>query len=151
MLIKSILLALLLVFIPTNAYADGCTENCVVEINCTTGVTIIREMTPQELANRPVYTPVITPEPVTQTTTESVTPSEPAVTPSADTATVIASMPQPPVLDTTASVNKVVVNASTNTATVLPLTVDEIIALWLLDWEAWFREWSAYMNENWSW
>jgi hypothetical protein len=157
MLTKSILAALLLVMIPTNAHADGCTENCVVEINCTTGVTIVREMTPQELANRPVFNPI--PEPVTQATpvtpapTQPVTPapSEPVVIPTVDTSTVIASMPQPPKLDTTTQVNKVIVNASTNTATVLPLTVDEIIDMWLRDWEAWFFHWSAYMNEYWSW
>ena len=159
MLTKSILAALLLVMIPTNAHADGCTENCVVEINCTTGVTIVREMTQQEIANRPVFTPIVIPQPVTQPAaitpapTQPVTPapSEPVVLPVVDTATVIASMPAPPKLDTTASVNKVIVNASTNTATIIPLTVDEIIDLWLISWEWWFKEWSAYMNEYWSW
>ena len=29
--------------------------------------------------------------------------------------------------------------------------VDEIIDMWLRDWEAWFFHWSAYMNEYWSW
>lgn len=160
---RLVLLSLVLVLVPQSASADGCTENCVVEINCTTGLTIVRQMTPQELANRPVFTPISepvsqpTPEPTSQPISEPVnpTPSAPTdtavVQPTVETSTVIASMPQPPVLDLQAPANKVIVNASTNTATVVPLTVDEIIAMWLINWEAWFEHWSAYMNEYWSW
>jgi hypothetical protein len=154
MLNKSILLSLLLVFVPANAYADGCTENCVVEINCTTGVTVVREMTAQELANRPVFNlmpePVATPtpQPTTETINNPVIESVVTPTPS-DTATATI-MPQPPQLKISETQNKVIVNAATNTAEVIPLTIEEIIELWLINWEVWFARWSEYMNEQYS-
>lgn len=150
MLIKSILAALLLVFIPTNAHADGCTENCVVEINCTTGEITMRYNTPDEIIAHDITIPR---EPVIIDASVSATPMhQPPV--SVDTTPIVyvnpaKTTPEPTAPLLTARPTSVVIDISSNTTTTKEMTNEEIIELWFyLDWWDW--SWVA-LWDWWTW
>ena len=156
---RLVLLLLVLVLVPQSASADGCTENCMISVDCMTGKITISQMTPEQIAARPIGVAIAQPpaEQANQPTGEPVNPIPNASTdtavvqPTVETSTVIALKPQEPVLNLDAGGSKVVVNATTGTVSIESLSEDEIYSWWLMNWQYWFDRWSDYMSEYWSW
>lgn len=98
-------------------------------------------------------TPIVTPTPVVSTSdTATVTSSVPTpVVTETTTTTRVRPAPQPPQLDIATFRIDVVVDVTTHTVVEKKRTVEEIVALWAIDFDRWFSEWIAYMTELYSW
>jgi len=119
---RKVLLSLLIVLIPTPAFANCPSGYCDVEVNCTTGVVTYRDAPPR------VETPIfVTPQPVAPTHTINVqTPSQSwgtSGTVEQITQAVQTLIPQPLTTDPclNGGCNKVEINVTTGVTTISPL------------------------------
>jgi hypothetical protein len=125
---RKVLLGLLIILIPTPAFADGCPSGvCAVEINCTTG-----EVTWRDVPLTPALPLPVIPEPVAPTHTINVQTASgswgTSGTPDQIAQAVQSLAPQPltpsPCLN--GGCNKVEINVATKVVTVLPLSENDL-------------------------
>ena len=101
----------------------------------------------------PVVTPTPTPTPTPKpTVSETSTVTTGPVTFSIEPLPVPKpTAPQPPKLDVVTPKIDIIADVTNRTVVEKKRTIEEIIDLWLIDIDKWFKEWIAYMNDFWSW
>jgi len=123
---RKVLLSLLIVLIPTPAFADCSSGVCAVEINCTTGEITYRDAIPSTDISTKLPEPVLPTHSITvQTNSQSWSA---AGTPQQITEAVQALQPNPLTIDPclNGGCTKIEVNATTGFTTILPLSEDEL-------------------------